>query len=101
MDAYCSVPPATPTISNAIASTASTTIHSITQFSCNMGYTSDGDVNPPYFMCLANNATQGIWSTANWGCSSAPTFSLINLLQWARTLMYNVQVIETREYIWF
>ena len=37
-----------------------------------MGYTSTGGSSPPYFVCLTNSATQGIWSITNWGCTRMP-----------------------------
>ena len=70
ISSYCEVPPAMPAVSNAIVGTVSATLNSITTFTCNMGYTSDGGSSPPYFACLAYSVTQGTWSTANWGYSS-------------------------------
>lgn len=72
MPGYCSDPPATPTLSNALANTLSTTINSATTFTCDSGYTSSGGSSAPYFVCLADQITTGIWSNANWGCNRMP-----------------------------
>lgn len=78
---YCATSPAPPTILNAPIPTPNQTVNSITYFTCNNGYQSNGGSSQPFFTCNPYTATAGSWSTGvTYSCDSLLAFiSFFNL----------------------